>query len=240
MPYQEGGPLCDKEEPTEVISNSDRVGSIINDGAISSRVVFTIRCPQSPLIPPEAPDVKSSDESETNISPDALGDASEAENQKQARLRRNKIKQGRRHRAHQQKEAWAQYKADLAEYNRRKSEREVEDRHASGKSRDDPYAKIQELAQELDAIPHPREEQERLQKILRTAPRQVQGRKTYPKQPDRAVSHRQNSQNQRKFAFERLGPSASSNKGSRGDQHRSNQDEQPRDYRSKPPVPTIP
>jgi hypothetical protein len=46
------------------------------------------------LIPLEAPDVRSSDESETNISPDDLGDTDEAESHKQARLRRNKLKKG--------------------------------------------------------------------------------------------------------------------------------------------------
>jgi hypothetical protein len=38
-------------------------------------------------------DVRSSDKSESNISPDAQGHDSEAESQKQARERKNKLKQ---------------------------------------------------------------------------------------------------------------------------------------------------
>ena len=55
--------------------------------------------------PPEAPDVRSSDESESNISPFAQGYDGETENQKQARERKNKLKQGRQHRARQRREA---------------------------------------------------------------------------------------------------------------------------------------
>ena len=90
--------------------------------------VLMVRRPRSPLIPPEVPNVRSSDESESNISPFAQGYDGETENQKQARERRNKLKQGCQHRARQRKEAWIKYESDLAEYNRRKSEQEVEER----------------------------------------------------------------------------------------------------------------
>ena len=72
--------------------------------------------------PPEAPDVRSSDESESNISPFTLGHDGETENQKQARERKNKLKQGRQHRARQRREAWIRYESELAEYDRRKSQ----------------------------------------------------------------------------------------------------------------------
>lgn len=210
------------------------------DGIDISRVVFTIHHPRSPLIPLEAPDVRSSDESEANISSDDLGSASETENQRQARQKKNKLRQGRRRRAHQRKEAWIKYEIDLIEYNRKKFEREAEDKRATGKPRNDTYGKIRELAQELDDISHPNEEQECLREILRTATRKPQGGQGHTKQPDKATSHRQNSQNQRKSAFKRLGPSVSSNKGSRGNQRQSNQVEQSRDYRNGPPLLSIP
>jgi hypothetical protein len=56
--------------------------------------------------------------------------------------RRNKLKQGRRHRARQRKEAWARYESDLAEYNRRKLEQETEERHVAGRTHNSPYTKI--------------------------------------------------------------------------------------------------
>ena len=107
--------------------------------------------------PPEAPDIRSSDESKTNISPFIQGHDGETENQKQARERRNKLKQGRQHRARQRKEAWIRYESDLAEYNRRKSEQEVEERRMANT----PYDRIRE-ALELRAISHPSEKQEQL------------------------------------------------------------------------------
>ena len=104
------------------------------------------------------PDVKSSDESESNISPFTQGHDGETENQKQARERKNKLKQGRQHRARQRKEAWIRYESDLAEYNRRKSEREVKERHKVNT----PYDKIREALEELRATSHPSERQEQL------------------------------------------------------------------------------
>ena len=100
-------------------------------GAIHAREVFMVRHPRSPLVPQEAPDVKSSDESESNISPFTQGHDGETEIQKQARERKNKLKQGHQHRARQCKEAWIKYESDLTEYNRRKSEQEVEERRAT-------------------------------------------------------------------------------------------------------------
>jgi hypothetical protein len=64
---------------------------------------FMIQRP--PLIPPKAPDVRSSDESEFNISPNALEYDGKTESQKRARERKNKLKEGHRRRARQHKEA---------------------------------------------------------------------------------------------------------------------------------------
>jgi hypothetical protein len=72
------------------------------------------------------------------------------------------LKQGHRRRAKQRKKAWARYESDLAEYNKRRSERKVEDRRAAEKTHNSPYAKIRELVEEYEVISHPNEEQERL------------------------------------------------------------------------------
>lgn len=72
------------------------------------------------------------------------------------------MKHGRRHRAQERKEGWARYESELAEYNKKKSDREAEDRRAAGGSRSSPYDKIQELVREVEAISHPNKEQERL------------------------------------------------------------------------------
>ena len=109
--------------------------------------------PRSPLVPPKAPDVRSLDESESNISPFTQGHDGETESQRQARERKNKLKQGRQRRAKQRKEAWIKYESDLAEYNRRKSEREVEE----GRAANTPYDKIREALEELRATSHPNE-----------------------------------------------------------------------------------
>ena len=115
--------------------------------------------------PPEVPDIRSSDESESNISPFAQGYDGETENQRQARERRNKLKQGRQRRARQRKEAWIRYESDLAEYNRRKSEQEVKERRTSNT----PYNRIREALEEIGATSHPSEQQEQLRDLLRTA-----------------------------------------------------------------------
>lgn len=57
------------------------------------------------LLPPDIPDVKSSDELETNISPDEKTDEDESKEKKQSRIKKNKMKLGCRNRAKQRKEA---------------------------------------------------------------------------------------------------------------------------------------
>jgi hypothetical protein len=63
----------------------------------------------------------------------------------------------------------------MAEYNKRRSEREAEERRATEKTHDSPYAKIRELAKEFEVISHPNEEQERLREILRSIALRIQG-----------------------------------------------------------------
>jgi hypothetical protein len=53
------------------------------------------------LVPPTAPDVRSSDKSESNILPNAPEYDGEYEGQRRARERRNKLKEDRRRRARQ-------------------------------------------------------------------------------------------------------------------------------------------
>jgi hypothetical protein len=79
----------------EIVNNSN--GTVIDEGAMHAQEVFMIRRP--PLILPKAPDVRSLDESESNILPNASEYDGETESQRQARERKNKLKQGRRHRA---------------------------------------------------------------------------------------------------------------------------------------------
>jgi len=69
LPYQEGDSICDLETSTEVIKSSGSTKINNDDRTTHAREVFMIRRPQSPLIPPEAPNVMSSDESKSNISP---------------------------------------------------------------------------------------------------------------------------------------------------------------------------
>ena len=65
LPYQEGDLICDLEASTKVISNSDSVETDADSRTIHAREVFMVRRPRSPLVPPEAPDIRSSDESES-------------------------------------------------------------------------------------------------------------------------------------------------------------------------------
>jgi hypothetical protein len=95
LPYQEGSTLYDNDTSTKIISNSS--GIVTNAEATHAWEVFMIRRP--PLIPSKAHDVRSSDESESNISPNAPEYDGETKSQRQTRERRNKLKQGCRRRA---------------------------------------------------------------------------------------------------------------------------------------------
>jgi hypothetical protein len=69
---------------------------------------------------------------------------------------------------------WDTYEAELAKYNKRKSEREAKERRAARAHRA-PYDKIQEAIEELKAISHPNEEQVQLREVLRTAALKAHG-----------------------------------------------------------------
>ena len=69
LPYQEGDSICDLEASTKVVSDSDSMETNTGNRTIHAREVFMVRRPRSPLVPPEAPNIRSSDESESNISP---------------------------------------------------------------------------------------------------------------------------------------------------------------------------
>lgn len=105
LPFQQGAPLCEQDDTTEINSVQE---------------VMVIRRPRSLLIPPTPPDVHSSDEAESNISPNAKSLEDETEAQRAARLRKNKMREGHRHRAHQRKEAWDDYEVKLRDYERRR------------------------------------------------------------------------------------------------------------------------
>ena len=69
LPYQEGDLICDLEVSTKVINHSDSIETNADDRTTHAREVFMIHRPRTPLVPPEVPDVRSSDESKSNISP---------------------------------------------------------------------------------------------------------------------------------------------------------------------------
>ena len=62
--------------------------------------------------------------------------------------------------------------------------------------------------------------------------------RTQSRLPARSTTHRQEDQNQRKSAFERLGPSGSHNRESRRDHSQGHRVEQPRKTRSRAPAQT--
>jgi hypothetical protein len=78
LPYQKGSTLRDANTPTKVLSSK---ASLVPD-----REVFMIRRPL--LIPPTAPDVRSLDESELNISPNVPKYDGDSEGQRRAREKR--------------------------------------------------------------------------------------------------------------------------------------------------------
>ena len=87
LPYQEGDSIYDLETSTEVINSSGSTEINDDDRTTHAREVFMICRPRSPLVPPEAPDVRSLDESKSNISPFIQGHDGETESQRQARER---------------------------------------------------------------------------------------------------------------------------------------------------------
>lgn len=154
LPFQQGAPLYELNDNTEINSTQE---------------VMVIR---QPLVPPTPPDIHSSDEGEPNISPNMEAPENESEAQRIARLKKNKMRDGRRHRAHQRKEAWNEYEAKVHEYSKQVRQREEEEeeekeRRAAERLSDSPYEKIKKMIEELEGLAHPTEEQERRREILR-------------------------------------------------------------------------
>jgi hypothetical protein len=121
---------------------------------------------------------------------------------------------------------------ELAEYYKKRSEKEAEERCAT-RAHEAPYNKIREALEKLEAISHPNEEQERLREVLRTTAQKVHGGRAPSGVPARMASHEQDAQSQRRSTFERLGPNKSQNRERRRDNNRSNQIEHPREEGSR-------
>jgi hypothetical protein len=95
LPYQKGSALRDANTPTEVISGYSKASLVPGWEA------FMIRQPL--LMPPTAPDVRSLDELESNISPNVSEYNGESEVQRRTREKRNRLNEGRRRHARQRK-----------------------------------------------------------------------------------------------------------------------------------------
>jgi hypothetical protein len=77
------------------------------------------------------------------------------------------------------------YEAELAKYNKRKSEQEAKERHTTRAHRA-PY--------ELEVISHPNEKQVQLREVLRTTVLKAHDGRTRSKLPTRTTSHGQEAQ----------------------------------------------
>jgi hypothetical protein len=99
--------------------------------------------PCSPLIVLKAPNIRSLDESESNILPKIQGHERKTEDQRKARERKNKLMQGCWHRARQCKEAWAKFEFDLVEYDKKKAEWEDEKRRVTKRTNNSPTPRLE-------------------------------------------------------------------------------------------------
>lgn len=212
LPYQEGKELSNST--TEIMYSSGEERPSSKQQRIQGRKTIYMAIPSELLpIAPEIPDVRSSDESESNISQDEKSDSNESEEQRQARLKRNKLKNGRRTRAQQRKQAWTKYKAKLIEYKKKRIEKEAE-KNATKE-------KIQGLTKELEALINKEREKEKV-----TNQKEA---KNQDKQPDAATTRRPEEQQQRRSAFQRLKPVESSNMSKTRDRGQSHYPEQPKE-----------
>ena len=102
LPYQEGEEL---ESSSEAAGSSTKRRIEYRTRRTQKRyTVYMAEQLEQPLEPPQIPDIKSSDESEGNISPDEKSDSNENDEQRLARLKKNKLKARRRNRAKQRKQ----------------------------------------------------------------------------------------------------------------------------------------
>ena len=102
LPYQEGKELGSSSKTTD--SSTKRRMKYHTRRARKKYTVYMVEQLEQPLEPPQIPDIKSSDESEGNISPDEKSDSNENDEQRLARLKKNKLKAGRRNMAKQRKQ----------------------------------------------------------------------------------------------------------------------------------------
>ena len=100
--YQEGKELGSSSETTD--SSTKRRMKYHTRRARKRYTVYMAEQLEQPLEPPQIPDIKSSDESEGNISPDEKSDSNKNDEQRLARLKKNKLKARRRNRAKQRKQ----------------------------------------------------------------------------------------------------------------------------------------
>jgi hypothetical protein len=121
---------------------------------------------------------------------------------------------------------------ELAEYCKRRSEKEAKEK-CTTRAHEAPYNKTREAMEELEAISHPNEEQERLREVLRTTAQKVHGGRAPFGFPTKTASHEQDAQSQRRSAFKRLEPNQSQNRERRRDINWSNQIERPREEGSR-------
>ncbi|XP_066323589.1 uncharacterized protein [Miscanthus floridulus] len=177
--------------------------------------IYMVEQLEQPLEPPQIPDIKSSDESEGNISPDEKSDSNENDEQRLARLKKNKLKARRRNRAKQRKQIWNKYKAELTEYNRKKVEREA----AKGTKRE----RIEELTKELYTLTNNG-------KIKEDQKKEVGGSEKLP--GEEVPQETQGEQPPKKSSFQRLGPIENADVNGR-QEHYSKQQE--RDYFNENP-----
>jgi hypothetical protein len=103
LPYQDGDTIRDEDATTELLYSTSTAESGTNSRAMHTQEVFMVHA-RSPLIMPKAPDIRSLDETETNISPDALPPINETDEQKATREKKNKLCQGRWNHARHRKE----------------------------------------------------------------------------------------------------------------------------------------
>jgi hypothetical protein len=113
LPYQDGRTLPadnSKHDSTEIVDSAMTAQSGTHSAMRHSREVFMAR--QPPQIPmPNPPDIKDGEETESNISLDALAPNEETDEQRMARERKNKARQVRCNRACHRKEEWERYEA---------------------------------------------------------------------------------------------------------------------------------
>ncbi|XP_066324220.1 uncharacterized protein [Miscanthus floridulus] len=205
LPYQEGKELGSSSETIDS-STKQRMKYHIRR-AQKKYTIYMVEQLEQPLEPPQIPDIKSLDESEGNISPDEKSDINENDERRLARLKKNKMKAGRRNRAKQRKQIWNKYKAELMEYNRKKVEREA--------TKNIKRERIKELTKELYTLMNNGKTKEDQKK-------EVEGSENNPTKKFHR-SHKE-SNHPKKSSFQRLEPVESANVNGRQEHYLKKQE----------------